>query len=105
MFSISNTDLSLYISASANGYKWNNKYLPVNGSNIFSEISNADDPVAVYLSDIFTVQANMVGIPAIALPLGTHPNGMPIGIQFMGDSYKEAELLAFANDLLPRIEK
>lgn len=55
-----------------------------------------DDPVKMYLADIFTVQANMTGIPAIALPLGTHSNGLPIGVQFMADTLQEAELLAFA---------
>lgn len=58
-----------------------------------------DDPVKMYLSDIFTVQANMTGIPAIALPLAKHSNGLPIGIQFMAKSFEEAKLLAFAQSL------
>ncbi|GJM34166.1 MAG: glutamyl-tRNA(Gln) amidotransferase subunit A [Saprospiraceae bacterium] len=57
---------------------------------------NINDPVAMYLADIFTVQANMVGIPAIAIPVGQHSNGMPIGLQFMANKFKESELLAFA---------
>jgi aspartyl-tRNA(Asn)/glutamyl-tRNA(Gln) amidotransferase subunit A len=64
-----------------------------------------DDPVAMYLADIFTVQANMVGIPGISLPLGKHSNGLPIGIQFMANKFKEADLLAFSdyimNNILP----
>jgi len=55
-----------------------------------------DDPVKMYLADIFTVQANMTGIPAIALPLGQHRNGMPIGVQFMADTLQEGNLFAFA---------
>lgn len=55
------------------------------------------DPVAMYLADIFTVQANMAGIPAIALPMGNHPNGLPIGVQFMAGKYQETALLAFSN--------
>jgi aspartyl-tRNA(Asn)/glutamyl-tRNA(Gln) amidotransferase subunit A len=55
-----------------------------------------DDPVAMYLADIFTVQANMAGIPAIALPIGLHPDGLPVGVQFMGARFKESDLLAFA---------
>jgi aspartyl-tRNA(Asn)/glutamyl-tRNA(Gln) amidotransferase subunit A len=39
------------------------------------------DPVAMYLQDIFTVQANLAGTPAISLPTGTHSNGLPFGIQ------------------------
>ncbi len=55
-----------------------------------------DDPVAMYLADIFTVQANMAGIPAISLPIGTHPGGLPVGIQFMADKFEEKKLLEFA---------
>ncbi len=54
-----------------------------------------DDPVAMYLADVFTVQANMVGIPAISIPLGTS-DGLPIGVQLMADKFKEANLLAFS---------
>ena len=53
------------------------------------------DPTAMYLSDIYTVLANLCGLPAIALPAGTHPeNGMPVGVQLMGRMYGEAELLS-----------
>lgn len=57
----------------------------------------SDDPVAVYLADIFTVQANMTGMPAIALPIGTHPNGLPVGVQLMADKFCEQALFAFAS--------
>lgn len=58
----------------------------------------SDDPVAMYLADIFTVQANLAGIPAIALPLGPHPaDGLPVGVQLMADAFQEAALLAFAH--------
>lgn len=59
-----------------------------------------DDPVAMYLADIFTVQANMVGIPAIAFPVSTHSNGLPIGLQLMAGKFEEAKLLAFFHDVL-----
>jgi aspartyl-tRNA(Asn)/glutamyl-tRNA(Gln) amidotransferase subunit A len=59
-----------------------------------------DDPVAMYLADIFTVQANMTGMPAISLPVGTHPNGLPIGLQFMADQFRESELLSFSQQLM-----
>ena len=59
----------------------------------------ADDPVAMYLADIFTVQANMVGMPAIALPIGQHPCGLPVGVQLMAGKFQEAELLGFAAGL------
>ena len=60
-----------------------------------------NDPVAMYLADIYTVQANMVGIPAIAFPIGTHSNNMPIGIQLMGKKFEEKELLGFVNGVCP----
>ncbi|HMQ47583.1 MAG TPA: Asp-tRNA(Asn)/Glu-tRNA(Gln) amidotransferase subunit GatA [Saprospiraceae bacterium] len=55
-----------------------------------------DDPVAVYLADIFTVQANLAGIPAISIPAGQHSYGLPIGVQLMAARFEEAALLAFA---------
>jgi aspartyl-tRNA(Asn)/glutamyl-tRNA(Gln) amidotransferase subunit A len=59
----------------------------------------SDDPVAMYLADIFTVQANLAGIPAIAMPLGAHPtDGLPVGVQLMAGAFREAQLLAFARE-------
>ena len=55
------------------------------------------DPVAMYLADIFTVQANMVGCPAVALPIGTDAEGLPIGVQFVANKFDEDKLLAFSN--------
>jgi aspartyl-tRNA(Asn)/glutamyl-tRNA(Gln) amidotransferase subunit A len=57
------------------------------------------DPTTMYLKDIFTVQANLTGNPAISIPLGKHTNGLPIGLHLMADHFKEAELLAFSNHL------
>ena len=57
------------------------------------------DPVAMYLQDIFTVQANLAGVPAISLPTGTHSNGLPFGIQLMAGPFEEAKLLAAAEHL------
>lgn len=57
------------------------------------------DPIAVYLSDIYTVLANLTGVPAITLPLGTHSNGMPFGIQAMAATEQEGMLLQFAGAL------
>lgn len=62
-----------------------------------------DDPVAMYLADIFTVQANMVGIPAVAFPLTTHSNGLPIGLQLMAGKFEEAKLMAFLHDEIGRL--
>ena len=57
------------------------------------------DPTVMYLEDIFTVQANLAGNPAISLPLGKHTNGLPIGLHVMADHFKEGNLLAFSKYL------
>ncbi len=62
----------------------------------------ADDPIAMYLGDIFTVQANLTGLPAISLPLCESKNGLPIGIQFTTANFEEGKLLKFANSLMKK---
>ncbi|MFK7908243.1 MAG: amidase family protein, partial [Chitinophagales bacterium] len=57
------------------------------------------DPVSMYLADIYTVQANLVGIPGVSLPLFHHSNGMPFGVQLMADKFEEGKLLAFAKEV------
>ncbi|MFV1885039.1 MAG: amidase family protein [Balneola sp.] len=52
-----------------------------------------DDPVQMYLNDIYTISANLAGICGISVPAGTHSNGLPYGIQFMGDSFQESKIL------------
>ena len=49
-------------------------------------------PVRRYLEDIYTVPANLAGIPAISLPCGKDKNAMPIGVQLMGPAFSEPEL-------------
>jgi aspartyl-tRNA(Asn)/glutamyl-tRNA(Gln) amidotransferase subunit A len=60
-----------------------------------------NDPVAMYLQDIFTVQANLAGVPAISIPVGKHSNGLPFGIQLMARPFADERLLAIAQDLFP----
>jgi aspartyl-tRNA(Asn)/glutamyl-tRNA(Gln) amidotransferase subunit A len=54
------------------------------------------DPVAMYLNDIYTIAANLAGIPAMSLP-GGFVNGLPVGVQLMGGYFDEARLLAVAH--------
>ena len=54
------------------------------------------DPTKLYLEDIFTVQANLTGHPAISLPKHTHKNGLPFGVQLLTRHFNEAELLKFS---------
>ncbi len=74
--------------------------LPTSTNEAFRLGENTKDPIAMYLEDIFTVQANLVGIPAISLPLGTKKSGLPFGIQVMGKSFDEKNLLSFSNYLM-----
>ena len=55
------------------------------------------DPLAMYLSDIYTVSANLAGVPAISIPCGLSDNGLPIGTQLIGNFWSEATLLNFGN--------
>ena len=61
----------------------------------------AGDPVAVYLSDMYTVLANLTGLPAISIPSGTNKAGLPFGIQLMSKKYSEYDLLTIAKSLKP----
>lgn len=57
------------------------------------------EPLTMYLQDIFTVQANLAGVPAISIPVGTHGNGLPFGMQLMAAPFQEERLLQQANRL------
>jgi aspartyl-tRNA(Asn)/glutamyl-tRNA(Gln) amidotransferase subunit A len=56
----------------------------------------ADDPLTMYLSDIFTISINLAGVPAMSLPCGFSKNGLPIGLQLIGKAFDEATLFAAA---------
>lgn len=56
---------------------------------------NSADPIKMYLEDIFTVQANIAGVPAISVPCGIHSNGLPMGIQVMANYFEESKLFEF----------
>ncbi|PSL05100.1 Asp-tRNA(Asn)/Glu-tRNA(Gln) amidotransferase subunit GatA [Cecembia rubra] len=81
-----------------------NKYdyilLPTTPSTAFKFGEHSNDPVAMYLEDLFTVQASVSGVPALSLPNGKDQQGLPIGIQVMANSFKEAELYAFGSYLM-----
>lgn len=58
-----------------------------------------DDPLAMYLNDVYTVSANLAGIPAISVPAGTDKNNLPYGIQIMGKKFDELGLLRMWNEI------
>jgi aspartyl-tRNA(Asn)/glutamyl-tRNA(Gln) amidotransferase subunit A len=74
--------------------------LPTSPVTAFKAGEKLDDPIAMYLADIYTVMANLVGIPAISLPLFTHSNRMPFGLQVMANRFDEVSLLQVSNLLL-----
>ena len=57
------------------------------------------DPYAMYLQDIFTIPANLAGIPAISLPAGKCEKGLPLGLQIMGPQMGDSEVLRFGHHL------
>ena len=60
---------------------------------------NSADPIKMYLEDIFTVQANIAGVPAISVPCGKHSNGLPMGIQIMANYFEEGKLFELATQI------
>lgn len=74
--------------------------MPTSPVTAFRAGEKTDDPIAMYLADIYTVMANLTGIPAISLPLFRHSNGMPFGLQVMSARFDEVSLLQVSGRLL-----
>jgi aspartyl-tRNA(Asn)/glutamyl-tRNA(Gln) amidotransferase subunit A len=75
---------------------------PTVPSTAFKIGAKNNDAVAMYLADLYTVFSNLVGIPAICVPLFKHSNGMPFGLQIMGKHFEETEMLSMAKSLQKR---
>ncbi len=75
--------------------------LPTAPSTAFN-IGEIKDPIKMYLQDIFTVHANITGAPAISLPIGTHSNNLPFGIQLMANGFQENTLFEVSNLLMEK---
>jgi aspartyl-tRNA(Asn)/glutamyl-tRNA(Gln) amidotransferase subunit A len=73
--------------------------LPTAPSTAF-KLNSVKDPIQMYLQDIYTVQANLSGHPAISLPIGLHSNGMPYGFQLIGKPFQEKELFGISSFLM-----
>ncbi len=71
---------------------------PTSPSTAFKIGEKVDDPLSMYLGDLFTIPANMAGIPAISMPCG-FSNDLPVGLQFMGKPFDEETLLKAAKNL------
>ncbi len=68
---------------------------PTTPGTAFKSGEKTSDPVEMYLQDIFTIPANLAGLPALSIPCGEH-EGLPLGLQLMGNSLQESTLLQFA---------
>jgi aspartyl-tRNA(Asn)/glutamyl-tRNA(Gln) amidotransferase subunit A len=70
---------------------------PIAPTTAFKLGQHTEDPLAMYLEDIFTLPANLAGIPALAFPVGFDSKGLPIGMQLMGKPFDEATLFKTAH--------
>jgi aspartyl-tRNA(Asn)/glutamyl-tRNA(Gln) amidotransferase subunit A len=69
---------------------------PTTPTAAFKRGEKSDDPLAMYLSDIYTISVNLAGLPGISLPCGFTSGGLPIGMQLIGRPFAEGDLLAMA---------
>ena len=69
---------------------------PTSPTAAFKLGEKSDDPLAMYLADIYTVTANLAGIPGISVPCGDTKSGLPIGLQILGRHFDEATILRLA---------
>jgi aspartyl-tRNA(Asn)/glutamyl-tRNA(Gln) amidotransferase subunit A len=70
---------------------------PTSPSTAFAIGAKADDPVQMYLNDIYTVSAPLAGVPALSIPCGFDASGLPVGLQLTGSYFSEAKLLGIAH--------
>ena len=70
---------------------------PTTPSTAFKIGEKVSDPVQMYLSDTFTIAANLAGLPAMSLPCGFDQKGLPIGLQIIGNYFDEARMLSVAH--------
>jgi aspartyl-tRNA(Asn)/glutamyl-tRNA(Gln) amidotransferase subunit A len=73
---------------------------PTTPTTAFKLGEHSQNPVEMYLADLFSVQANVAGIPAISVPCGKDAEGLPIGLQIMADDFQESKLFQFSKILL-----
>ena len=70
---------------------------PTSPTTAFEFGSKTDDPVAMYLSDIYTISVNLAGLPGMSIPVGFDARGRPVGLQLIGKYFDESRLLNIAN--------
>jgi aspartyl-tRNA(Asn)/glutamyl-tRNA(Gln) amidotransferase subunit A len=70
---------------------------PTSPTTAFKIGAKTDDPVAMYLSDIYTISVNLAGLPGMSMPAGFDPAGLPVGLQMIGKYFDEARMLNIAH--------
>jgi len=73
--------------------------MPTSPTTAFGVGEKTDDPLRMYLSDVFTVSANLAGVPAVSIPFGSDRAGLPVGIQLVGRQFDEQAILRAADFL------
>jgi aspartyl-tRNA(Asn)/glutamyl-tRNA(Gln) amidotransferase subunit A len=74
--------------------------MPITPTTAFKLGEHTDNPLEMYLADLFSVQANVAGVPAIVIPCGADQQGLPIGLQVIADDFEESKLLHFSDSLI-----
>ena len=72
---------------------------PTAPSDAFAIGENDDDPIKMYLNDVFTVPSSLTGLPAISVPVGLSDRGLPLGLQLIGKLFDEATVFRAAGVL------
>ncbi|MCL4159708.1 UNVERIFIED_CONTAM: hypothetical protein GTU68_062702 [Idotea baltica] len=72
---------------------------PTAPSEAFAIGEKIDDPVKMYLNDVFTVPSSLAGLPAMSVPIGLSENGLPLGLQVIGKHFDESTMFAAAHEL------
>ena len=70
---------------------------PTTPTTAFNLGEKSDDPVSMYLSDIYTIAVNLAGLPGMSIPVGFGANGRPVGMQIIGNYFSEAKMLNVAH--------
>lgn len=74
--------------------------MPTTPTTAFKLGEHTEDPIEMYLADIFSVHANVTGIPGISVPCGKDDQGLPIGLQIMADDFEECKLFQFSESVM-----
>jgi aspartyl-tRNA(Asn)/glutamyl-tRNA(Gln) amidotransferase subunit A len=74
-------------------------FMPTTPTSAFEVGSHENDPVKMYLEDVFTVPINLAGLPAISLPVTKDSRGMPLGLQIIGPQFADETVISAAGSV------